>query len=45
MWIGGATALLTGYFALVLLRHIVLVGRMWMFALYLVPLALFLMIR
>ena len=45
VWIGGATSLVTGYLALILLRHIVLVGRMWMFALYLVPLALFLMTR
>ena len=45
VWIGGLTALVTGYGALILLRHIVLVGRMWMFALYLVPLALFLMFR
>ncbi len=45
VWIGGITALLTGYLALVLLRHIVLVGRMWTFALYLVPLALVLMAR
>lgn len=45
VWIGGLTALVTGYLALVLLRQIVLVGRMWMFALYLVPLALLLMTR
>lgn len=44
-WVGGATALVTGYLALVILRRIVLVGRMWMFALYLVPLGLFLVTR
>jgi len=44
-WIGGATALVTGYVALVILRRIILVGRMWMFALYLVPLGLFLVMR
>ena len=44
-WIGGATALVTGYVALVILRHIILVGRMWTFALYLVPLGFFLVTR
>ncbi len=44
-WVGGAAALVTGYVALVILRQIVLVGRMWMFALYLVPLGLFLITR
>lgn len=44
-WIGGATALVTGYVALVILRRIILVGRMWMFAFYLVPLGLFLVTR
>ena len=44
-WIGGATAFVTGYLALVILRHIVVVGRMWMFALYLLPLGLYLVIR
>lgn len=44
-WIGGATALVTGYVALVILRHIILVGRMWTFALYLVPLGVFLIAR
>ncbi len=44
-WIGGATALVTGYVALVILRRIIFVGRMWMFALYLVPLGLFLVTR
>jgi len=31
--------------ALVILRHIILVGRMWTFAIYLVPLGLFLITR
>lgn len=44
-WIGGATALVTGYLALVILRRIIVVGRLWMFALYLVPLGLFLVVR
>lgn len=44
-WVGGATALVTGYVALVILRRIILVGRMWTFALYLIPLGLFLVIR
>ena len=44
-WVGGLTALVTGYFALVILRHIILVGRMWTFALYLIPLGLFLVTR
>ena len=44
-WVGGATAMMTGYLALVILRHIILVGRMWTFALYLVPLGLFLVSR
>lgn len=44
-WIGAATALVTGYVALVILRRIILVGRMWMFALYLVPLGLLLLTR
>jgi undecaprenyl-diphosphatase len=44
-WIGGATALVTGYVALVILREIILVGRMWMFAIYLVPLGLYLVTR
>ena len=36
-WVGGAVALLTGYVALVLLRRVVFVGKLWMFALYLIP--------
>jgi undecaprenyl-diphosphatase len=44
-WVGGATALVTGYIALVILRHIILVGRMWTFAIYLVPLGVFLITR
>ena len=44
-WAGGLTALVTGYVALVMLRRIVLVGRMWTFAVYLVPLGLFLIAR
>jgi undecaprenyl pyrophosphate phosphatase UppP len=44
-WIGGLTALVTGYVALVTLRQIVLVGRMWTFAIYLLPLGLFLITR
>ena len=44
-WVGGMTALVTGYLALVILRHIVLVGRMWTFAIYLIPLGLFLVTR
>jgi undecaprenyl-diphosphatase len=44
-WVGGITALVTGYLALVILRHIILVGRMWTFALYLIPLGLFLISR
>ncbi len=41
-WIGGLTAMVTGYVALVILRQIILVGRMWTFAIYLIPLGLFL---
>lgn len=44
-WVGGLTALVTGYVALVILRHVVLVGRMWTFAIYLIPLGLFLVTR
>jgi undecaprenyl-diphosphatase len=44
-WVGGLTALVTGYVSLVILRHIVLVGRMWTFAIYLLPLGLFLITR
>lgn len=44
-WVGGAVALVTGYVALVILRQIVLVGRMWVFAFYLIPLGLFLVTR
>lgn len=44
-WVGGATATVTGYVALVILRQIILVGRMWTFAIYLVPLAVFLIVR
>ncbi|MFA9471981.1 MAG: undecaprenyl-diphosphate phosphatase, partial [Deltaproteobacteria bacterium] len=44
-WVGGLTALVTGYVALVMLRQIILVGRMWTFAIYLVPLGLFLVTR
>lgn len=43
--VGGAVALVTGYLALVILRQIILVGRMWMFAIYLIPLGLFLITR
>jgi undecaprenyl-diphosphatase len=38
--IAGVVALLVGYVALRLLRHIVVQGRLWAFALYLVPLGL-----
>lgn len=41
-WVGGAIAMVTGYVALVILRQIILVGRMWTFAIYLIPLGLFL---
>jgi len=44
-WLGGATAMVTGYVALVILRQIILVGRMWTFAIYLVPLGLYLATR
>ena len=44
-WVGGVVALVTGYLALLILRRIVLVGRMWLFALYLAPLAVFLIVR
>ena len=44
-WVGGATALVTGYVSLVILRQIILVGRMWTFAIYLVPLGVFLITR
>jgi undecaprenyl-diphosphatase len=44
-WVGGATALVTGYVSLVILRHIILIGRMWIFAIYLVPLGVFLITR
>ena len=44
-WVGGAAALVTGYVALVILREIILVGRMWIFAIYLIPLGLFLITR
>lgn len=44
-WVGGAVALVTGYVALVILRQIILVGRMWVFAIYLIPLGLFLVTR
>ena len=44
-WIGGVTAMVTGYVALLVLRHIILVGRMWTFSLYLIPLGLFLVTR
>ncbi len=44
-WVGGLTALAVGYVSLLLLRRIIVVGRMWIFALYLVPLGLFLLTR
>jgi undecaprenyl-diphosphatase len=44
-WVGGLTAMVTGYVALVILREIIIVGRMWTFAIYLVPLGLFLVTR
>jgi undecaprenyl-diphosphatase len=44
-WVGGLTALVTGYVALVILRQIILVGRIWTFAIYLLPLGLFLISR
>jgi undecaprenyl-diphosphatase len=44
-WVGGLTALVTGYVALVILRQIILVGRMWTFAIYLLPLGLILITR
>jgi undecaprenyl pyrophosphate phosphatase UppP len=36
--IAGTVALVVGYVALRVLRHIVVQGRLWAFALYLVPL-------
>ncbi|MGB8332699.1 MAG: undecaprenyl-diphosphate phosphatase [Polyangiales bacterium] len=44
-WIGGAVALVTGYVSLVMLRYVILVGRMWTFAVYLLPLGFFLISR
>jgi len=44
-WVGGATALVTGYVSLVMLRYVILVGRMWTFAIYLLPLGFFLITR
>jgi undecaprenyl-diphosphatase len=44
-WVGGFTAMVTGYVALVILRQIILVGRMWTFAIYLIPLGLLLVTR
>jgi len=41
-WLGGAVAFVTGCLSLVMLRYVVLVGRMWMFAIYLLPLGVFL---
>jgi len=38
--IAGGVALVTGYFALRLLRHAVMTGRLWAFALYLIPVGL-----
>jgi undecaprenyl-diphosphatase len=38
--LGGGVALVTGYGALLVLRRVVVRGRFWAFALYLVPLAL-----
>ena len=35
--IAGSVALVTGYGALRLLRHVVMTGRLWIFAAYLVP--------
>lgn len=39
-WWGGAAALVVGYAALLALRHIVVRGRFWAFALYLIPLGI-----
>lgn len=44
-WVGGAVAFVTGCLSLVILRCIVLVGRMWTFAIYLLPLGFFLISR
>lgn len=44
-WVGGVVALVTGYVSLVILRYVILVGRMWMFAIYLLPLGFFLITR
>ena len=44
-WMGGLTAFVTGYLALVILRQVILVGRIWMFSIYLLPLGLFLVTR
>jgi len=41
-WLGGAVAFVTGCLSLVILRYVVLVGRMWTFAIYLLPLGVFL---
>lgn len=41
--IAGVVALVTGYFALRLLRRVVVQGRFWAFALYLVPLGVLLL--
>lgn len=37
-WMGGAAALVVGYAALLALRRVVVQGRFWVFALYLIPL-------
>ena len=39
-WIGGLVAFGTGYVSLILLRRLLIAGRFWMFALYLLPLGL-----
>ena len=40
VWVGGVVSLVVGLGALWALRGIVLTGRFWLFALYLVPLGL-----
>ena len=41
-WVGGVTALVTGYVALLFLKRVMVMGYIWMFALYLIPMALLL---
>ena len=43
--VGGLVAMVSGYFALLAVRRVLMLGRFWVFAVYLIPLGAYLLLR